>query len=379
MLFRIDDLKYEKDGRCAYRASAGKVRCRLDECGITFDFCRRVYEDLATTPVPSFVPYADDSQVFDPKTPFPTYCQRLLDVWRKYPSVFSLAVSKSDSDAAARLAVGAAFATKDDDNQGVFTEAETLIFIRTIIELIPARTILELDLTELVFDYGLGKEWAEGLMQKWRRYLYCRTAVEYKLYGFALTKDPQVRVRLKARIESLDEDGYLDRVLVPVLTRCGFERVQRVRFHGMAEFGRDIMPFRQKTPLGTYEYSALQAKAVRIHGRSRQSGNVAELISQAMAAFSVRFIDDLDNECKRIDRFVVACNHEITPDARRIIEGALEGNRRLVFLDLSRTVELVCQHNLAAYVLFGEEPQPSTRAGAQQFPAGDVLKAASEE
>ncbi|MFA5206777.1 MAG: hypothetical protein WC708_20445 [Lentisphaeria bacterium] len=360
MLFRIEDLKYEEGSRCTYRASAAKVKKRLDEYGISFDFCRRVYEDLAANPLPSLAPYEDDGCVFDPSTPFQVYCKQLVEVWRTHGSIFELSVSQREEDRSAQQVVGTAFRSKDDENLGLFSEVETLIFTRTLLQEIPPKTILELDITELTFDYELGREWAEQLMTKWRQYLTKKVAVEYQLYGFVLTKDPLMRERLRVRVASMDEDTLLDRVLIPLLNRSGYERVQRVRFHGAGEFGRDIMPFRYKTGLGSYEYCALQAKATGIHGTSKNSGNIAELISQAMAAFSVQFMDDLDNELKRIDRFVIACNQDITSDARRIIEGALESKRHLQFLDLSKIIDLACEKELAAYILFGEECGPPT-------------------
>ena len=91
-----------------------------------------------------------------------------------------------------------------------------------------------------------------------------------------------------------------------------------------------------------------------IHGTSATSGNAGELISQAIQALSVTFVDDLDNERKTLDKFIIASSKGITPDARRVIEDAMEGKRRLVFLDIDRIVELVKEHRLLQYLLFTE-------------------------
>lgn len=69
---------------------------------------------------------------------------------------------------------------------------------------------------------------------------------------------------------------------------------------------------------------------------------------------SVSFIDDLDNERKTLDKFIIASSKAITPDAQRVIEDAIEGKRRLVFLDVDRIVELVKEYRLLQYLLFTE-------------------------
>jgi hypothetical protein len=93
---------------------------------------------------------------------------------------------------------------------------------------------------------------------------------------------------------------------------------------------------------------------VAIHGSASRPANAAELISQATKAFSVAFVDDLDNERKRIDKFVIATNKGITADARRFIEDAIQARRQVVFLDLDRIVELIREHHLTDYILFAD-------------------------
>jgi hypothetical protein len=142
----------------------------------------------------------------------------------------------------------------------------------------------------------------------------------------------------------------------------GFEGLRTVTYHGPGEFGADITPFRFSTVLGTLEYYAVQAKAVRIHLTSAKGGNAAEVLSQATQAFAVAFMDDLDNERKRIDKFVIATNHSITPSARQFIENALESRRELVFLDLDAILALVKKHGLLHYLLFSDLESSPTPA-----------------
>jgi hypothetical protein len=179
-----------------------------------------------------------------------------------------------------------------------------------------------------------------------------RIGIDYQLYGFVLDDDPHVDRRLFSLISGLSEDQFIKHVLLPLLSKMGFQRVRKVQFHGRNEFGSDVLPFRYVTPLGTLEYYALQAKAVQIHGRSAKEGNAGELISQATQAFNIAFVDDLDNERKRIDKFIIATNKGITSDARNAIESSVEGKRQIVIVDIDRIVALVKQHRLVQYLLF---------------------------
>ena len=197
------------------------------------------------------------------------------------------------------------------------------------------------------------------------RLLRRRIELNYQLYGFVVEKDPRLDARLRSRIQALSEDGLLEFVILPLLERMGFEGLRKVRFHGREEFGRDVMPFRRATAFGTLEYAAVQTKAAKIHGTASRAGNAGEIISQAQQALRVSFVDELDNERKRIDKFVVTSSAAITPSARRHIEDSIEGNRKLILIDLDRLVGLVRQYRLHHYVLFAEMPDKSHKRREQ--------------
>jgi hypothetical protein len=152
----------------------------------------------------------------------------------------------------------------------------------------------------------------------------------------------------------MSEEMFIAHVMSPLLEKMGFEHVRREQFHGPGEFGSDILPFRYATPLDTVEYYAVQTKATPIHGTSARRGNAAEIISQARQALDMAFIDDLDNERKHIDKFIIATNKNIRANARTYIESAIEANRRIVFLDLDKLVDLVKKHRLTQYILFAK-------------------------
>jgi hypothetical protein len=239
-----------------------------------------------------------------------------------------------------------------DATEYYFDDAWFCILMRAFLEVVPGKCEIVLDISDLVWGEYLDLEEARHVHDRFTETILQRIGIDYQLYGFVMEEDPNVDRRLRHRISRLSEDQFVDHVLLPLLDKMGFQRLRRVKFHGRNEFGSDILPFRYTTPLGTVEYYALQAKVTRIHGKSAEQGNAGELISQATQAFHVAFVDDIDNERKRIDKFIIATSKAITPDARHAIESAMEGRRQIVFLDVDRIVSLVKQHHLVQYLLF---------------------------
>jgi len=233
-----------------------------------------------------------------------------------------------------------------------FDDIVYCVFMRCFLEVIPGNTPVTLDVSELIDGGYIEEQNLSSIFDSYMKLMLHRIELDYKIYGFVIEDDPSVGARLQNRIMELNEDQFIHHVLNPLLDKMGYEHIQKLNFHGPGEFGTDIMPFKYTTPLGTLEYYAVQAKATKIHGTSAKSGNAAELINQATQAFVVTFVDDLDNEQKRIDKFVIATNKPITASARKVIEDAMTGKRKLVFLDINRIVDLVKKHRLVQYVLF---------------------------
>ena len=224
--------------------------------------------------------------------------------------------------------------------------------MRAFLEIVPEDCEIVLDISDLVWGQYLDIDEVSSVYDSFIEKALMRIGIDYQLYGFVLHDDPNVDKRLYRLISDFSEDQFIAHVLTPLLSKMGYHRVRKVQFHGGNEFGSDILPFRYTTPLGTLEYYALQAKAVRIHGQSAKEGNAGELISQATQAFNIAFVDDLDNERKRIDKFIIATNKSITPEARITIENSVEGNRKIAFIDIDRIVVLVKQYELVQYLLF---------------------------
>lgn len=345
------------------RTTAKQARERLDTRGITLDFCQRFFEEFRSEVIHEFIPDSFDSRYVSTPFQFEDYLRFLKAALRRRPG--ALWNSNHDpSDTIDKSSRPPSDLFSDDVEH--FDDALFFLQVRLILELADPEAIVELDLTDLHGGGYLSARNPKEFFKEWSRLLRRRIELNYQLYGCVVEEDPRLDARLCSRIRSLSEDALLELVVMPLLARMGFEGLRKVEFHGREEFGRDVMPFRQSTAFGTFEYAAVQTKAAKIHGTSSRPGNAGEIISQAQQALRVSFIDEFDNERKRIDKFIVITSAAITPSARRHIEESFEGNRRLVLIDLDRLVALVRKHRLHQYVLFAESSATPSRGGVQR-------------
>ena len=340
-----------EDDECrvyAFRTRAADARVRLDVRGITMAFCQRLFEEF-WVPQTWLFDSATGTSASDPNPlDFEGYCEavkRSMAVSR-----YEFAVQPPTDPLLAALHRGSFLS---DDLSDYFSDAAFVMELRVSLEVVDPDTEIVFDLTDLVCGGWLRADDLPHLHDRLLGLMLRRIGVDYQIYGFVTSDDPNLIRRLKERIEPLDEDSLINAVLLPLLDRMGFQRL-RTSFHGPGEFGNDILPFRRRTPFGMFEYLGLQAKAVPIHGTSSVVGNAAELVSQATQALATAFIDNVDNERKRIDKFAIVTNKAITASARQFIEAAVEGRRSLIFVDCDALLELIREHKLVEYVLFAD-------------------------
>jgi hypothetical protein len=349
----------DSPGFFGLRTTAKRACERLDTRGITFEFCRRFFEEFRSDVLHELI--AISSNTYEERDlpnrfQFEDYLRFLKAALQR--GECALWNDHDDSREAIDKSIRPPSGLFCDDSEH-FNDALFFLQARLIVELASSRTKVELDLTELHEGECLSAATPQDLFAEWSRLLRRRIELNYQLYGFVVEEDPRLDARLRSRIQSFSEDALLEVVILPLLKRMGFEGLRKVRFHGREEFGRDVMPFRRTTAFGTLEYAAVQTKAAKIHGTASRVGNAGEIISQAHQALRVSFVDELDNERKRIDKFVVVSSAAITPSARRHIEDGFEGNRQMILIDLDRLVALVRQHRLHHYVLFADMPEKS--------------------
>lgn len=366
LLFTQDDLVVEQeqgdendDARLKYSfvTDAGTARRRLDSRGLDLDLCRCLYDQFRSDWVWLLDPAVGKSEHVENTLSFDRYLDALRPTNRQQGEETQTGTpgqAAGDGDEDADLEVLSGIGFFDSDAERYYDDILGCMHYRCLLEVIPDETTVEMEFSDLVGGGYVPEDNIEGIFDYFMRLVLGRIELDYMIYGFVIEEDPHIDARLRDKLMELNEDQFLDHVLRPLLKKMGYENVKTLHFHGPSEFGSDILPFRYTTPLGTVEYYALQAKAVAIHGTSSKAGNAAELISQAIQAFAVTFVDEIDNERKRIDKFIIAANKKITADARRFIEDAIEGKRRIVFLDTDRIVALVKEHGLLRYLLFSD-------------------------
>jgi len=118
-------------------------------------------------------------------------------------------------------------------------------------------------------------------------------------------------------LRRFNEEQLIDNVIVPLLENMGFKDITKM--HGPGEQGIDLL-FYKETEFGYNEYTGVQAKKEKIHGKAGKSGNATEILIQAQQAFSYTFIDVYDGKQKNIDKFFVITSDDIIPSAKKSIE-----------------------------------------------------------
>lgn len=335
--------------RHKFITTARVAQVRMNFRGFTLATCRRLFEEFKS--VAFYRPNGNGEGEYVTNT---TTFEQFLDACREVKSKSISWYFFHESEVSKEVQELFEQGLFDDSIVYYFDDVHFCIMARAFLEVAHPDEVVEFDVSELISGGYLPDISAEKLYDHYMSVTLQRIGLDYQLYGFVIENDPNVNARLRTRIESLDEDAFIKHVLVPLLQKMGFESVRAVDSHGRNEFGSDIRPFRQTTQFGTMEYYAVQAKAVQIHGTSSASGNAGELISQATQAFNIPFIDELDSERKKIDKFIIATSKSITPDARRVIEESFEGTRKLILIDIEKIIDLVKKHRLLQYLLFTE-------------------------
>ena len=335
--------------RRLFRTTGNTAKHRMDSRGFTIGTCKALFDEFKSA---GFWTFPSSGDRWHPNTvTFEKFLSACKHVYKKYESWYLVGADKKPGKLIKRIFEEGFF---DDATSPYFDDVHYCILMRGFLEVADPDCEVVLEVTELIEGEYLDIDNATLLYDHYVDMTLRRIGIDYQLYGFLVENDPNVEARLRAKIDSLSEDLFIKHVLLPLLDRMGFQSVRMVTFHGRNEFGSDIPPFRYVNPLGTFEYYAVQAKVVPIHGTSGMTGNAGELLSQANAALAVSFVDEIDNERKKLDKFIIATSKTIKPDARRVIEEGVTGVRRIVFLDIDKIVALVKRHRLLQYLLFTE-------------------------
>jgi len=147
------------------------------------------------------------------------------------------------------------------------------------------------------------------------------------------------------KLDSLGEDQVIEKVVIPLLWKLGYQNVRRVEHHGPGEAGVDIGPFYRKNVLGFSEFFVAQVKAKGIHAVAKKSdGNVNEVIRQIEEA--LRTPRECQGQEVRINGVYLICSKEITPDAKAQLTHAFRERPNVMFIDRSYLIELIVRNNI---------------------------------
>ena len=144
---------------------------------------------------------------------------------------------------------------------------------------------------------------------------------------------------IKDYLESLSEDDFIDKIIVPIFSRNGYI-LYRKNVHGPGEHGKDAMFYRHVQLYYGVEYVAVQAKAEQVH-----AGNVAKFADQLTRAFKVPFPGKtgLNSIHPNYVMFMNSKTH--TNDADFEFQHLIEGNCNIKILSQENIIELVISND----------------------------------
>ncbi len=127
------------------------------------------------------------------------------------------------------------------------------------------------------------------------------------------------------------ESDFTIKILLPLFRNLGFSNVKYN--HGNKEYGKDIT-FSRRSEFDEYEYYGVQVKYGDVSGGA--SGDVNELVAQAIDAFKMPFYDVYSRNRVRISKLIIAVSGKFTLNAiEKIIEGITDYplKNNLIFID----------------------------------------------
>jgi hypothetical protein len=157
------------------------------------------------------------------------------------------------------------------------------------------------------------------------------------------------RAVLTKFLDGCSEDQMIEKVLVPMFSQIGFQRVTSAGHKDKSlEYGKDLwMKFR--LPTGHFLYFAIQAKKDKLDSAGiGKHTNITEIKNQVQMALSHPIFDSDVNQKVLVDHVFVVCGGEITKQARNLLGGQLdqEARRQTIFMDREELLNVGCRLNL---------------------------------
>ena len=139
-------------------------------------------------------------------------------------------------------------------------------------------------------------------------------------------------------LQKLSEEELTKKFLIPLYDSEGMGCKNVQYTHGILEFGKDIVYYREDE-YGNRIYTGVQVKKTKITAKS-----IGKLVSQTVEAFGEPFTNLSDGKKKDLDQFVVLTSNKISEEAKVSFWASLRGAR------LDKLIRCIDGHQLVALV-----------------------------
>ena len=139
-------------------------------------------------------------------------------------------------------------------------------------------------------------------------------AQEY-LFTHSVDEESKMTVTIKRIDKITNEDLLIDKILLPLFNKMGFENTVRIPYHGPNEMGVDIGPLYDFDRFGKKIFYGAQAKSVKIHNNSTvKRGNIGLICGQIENGLQSKFT--CDNNEVSLNKVFLITSKTVTEDAK---------------------------------------------------------------
>lgn len=223
--------------------------------------------------------------------------------------------------------------------KGYYSENVELVFLYEILiflELSNPTDQVELDLNQ--FDGSFKSILEEG------KEIFVNNVIVYDyLFSHFLPSSDHIKIITDRLNKINNEDIFIEKIIIPIFTKMGYNNLMKVPYHGPNEKGIDIGPLYELDKFGEKIFYGIQAKSVKIHNNSRQiEGNINLISGQIETALQSEF--DFEKYKIKLNKVFLITSKTIVSDAKTFAEKKFKD--KIKFIDQYEIAKLVLQYNL---------------------------------
>lgn len=145
----------------------------------------------------------------------------------------------------------------------------------------------------------------------------------------------QNRQLIKDFLESLTEDDFIEKVLIPMFNKNGYI-LYRLNTHGPGEHGKDLIFYRNVPLFFDHEFIVVQAKADRV-----TASNIAEFSNQLIRALRIPFPTKTGAGERQANYVMFINSKSHTNDANFEFPYLIDGKNNIKILSQENVIELI--------------------------------------